>query len=96
MKVFVKVAKVTLTKWKISSVFWIRRLNITEMCVLSRLIYKINAVSINTPISHVVVLDSLIKFLGQSNVKIYSGEVWKTKTKRGPHATRYEDTPHDF
>lgn len=60
------------------------------------MIYKINVVSINTPINHTVVLESLMKFIGKTNVEMYSGEVWKTKTKEGTHCTRYEDTQYNF
>ena len=61
LKVFMKVAKVNLTNWKVSPMFWTERLNI--MYILSRLIYKINAVSIKIPTSYFIVLDELIKFI---------------------------------
>lgn len=58
-----KVEKVDLTKWKVSLVFWLGRLNILKMYALSRLIYKINARSMNTLTRYFIVLDNLIKFI---------------------------------
>lgn len=59
LKLFTKVAKVDLTKWKVSPVYSDRKFNILKMYALSKLIYKINVISMKILMYSVKQLDKI-------------------------------------
>lgn len=78
-----------LNKWKDVSRWWIRRLNVIKVSVLSNLIYRISAILCKIPAHYFVNIDKLVtKFIWRgktfriTNIILKDKILWKGENKK--------------
>ena len=78
-----------LNKWKDVSRWWIRRLNVIKVSVLSNLIYRISAILCKIPACYFVNIDKLVtKFIWRgktfriTNIILKDKILWKGENKK--------------